>query len=369
LRAIVRPPEAIASLFARPAASLARWDAALRERAVFAVAGVDAHARIGQDDYQGRPTGWSLGVPTYAQMFRTVSQLVQLDAPLTGDAARDAAAVVEAIRRGRTYSAVRAIAEPAVMEFFAEQDGRRIEPGGALQAGRSAIFQVRVEAVPGAWIILVGDGQPLVTGRQSLITQRPVTAQAYRAEIFFPGRRVPWIVTNAIRTPPAPRAENPAAPIELATSLADPSGWAVEHDAASSASVRPEDGDLRFDVGLGGGTAAGQFGAAVVPLPAAAAMARVGFTIRASAPTRVSVQARQVQGRDGLRWRRSVYADTTPRTYVLALADFDAIGHETPIATIVEQGRVDALLFVVDTLNTASGVRTTVWIRDVRIGR
>ena len=82
-RSLIRGPEAIVSLFSRPARSLERWDAASRLRSVTGLAAVDAHANISTwDADEGEPRPWiMLARPTYAQMFRAVTQAVVIDEP------------------------------------------------------------------------------------------------------------------------------------------------------------------------------------------------------------------------------------------------------------------------------------------------
>ncbi|MFI5178775.1 MAG: PHP domain-containing protein, partial [Vicinamibacterales bacterium] len=90
LRAIVRSPESIATLFRRPARTLQRWDDVIQYRPVVALAALDAHARLpwpGAPDPRPRTL---LARPSYESMFRTLSQAVMLDAPFSGDAAADA---------------------------------------------------------------------------------------------------------------------------------------------------------------------------------------------------------------------------------------------------------------------------------------
>src|SRR5690606_28920500 len=111
VRALVRTPASIATLFDRPVPTLRRWDQWARQRPVVGMAAVDAHARIGIDEREEpRAERTILARPSYRDMFRTLVQAALLDGPLTGAADRDAAAIIDAIRRGQTYSAVAAIA-------------------------------------------------------------------------------------------------------------------------------------------------------------------------------------------------------------------------------------------------------------------
>src|SRR5690606_38071855 len=117
--AIARGPEAIASLFARPAQSLQRWDNQARARPVFGLAALDAHASIGWREQEEPRRSVAIAQPGYEVMFRTLAQVVVLDGPLSGDAAADAPRVLDALVAGRSYSVVRAFAWPALLELTA----------------------------------------------------------------------------------------------------------------------------------------------------------------------------------------------------------------------------------------------------------
>ncbi len=87
LRAIARPPEAIASLFTRPSRTLQRWDASTEGRPIVGLAAVDAHARL--DWRPAEPRVRTLVArPRYEDMFRALVQAVVLDRPLSGAAGR-----------------------------------------------------------------------------------------------------------------------------------------------------------------------------------------------------------------------------------------------------------------------------------------
>jgi hypothetical protein len=81
---------------------------------------------------------------------------------------------------------------------------------------------------------------------------------------------------------------------------------------------------------------------------------------------RISVQLRTSDvGRSLRRWLRSVYLDTTEREQTI---DFDdlAPSPETDLPKPpLEQ--VNAVLFVVDTVNTKPGTSGHVWIRRARL--
>ena len=107
----------LATLLDRPDELLSRWDTMTRDRSVVTVAAADAHARVGPG---GDPYGRSLSLhlPSYEQVFRTFSiSLPQVQ--LHGNAADDAGVVLDAIRNGRVFSTIDALASPARFTFTA----------------------------------------------------------------------------------------------------------------------------------------------------------------------------------------------------------------------------------------------------------
>src|SRR5688572_7406755 len=165
-RALVRYPfraaETLASLLDRPDVTLERWDAITQRRPVVALAGADAHARAGwmDDDVQGYRRGWFLRIPSYDASFRTFAMRVELERPLTHDAAADAAHIIAALRRGSVYSAIDAIASPAALEFSASSGDRQIKQGDVFQeTSVSLTFTARTNAATRGVIVLRRDGR------------------------------------------------------------------------------------------------------------------------------------------------------------------------------------------------------------------
>jgi hypothetical protein len=193
----------------------------------------------------------------------------------------------------------------------------------------------------------------------------------YRVEAAWPGANAPWIVSNPIvladgrfssaTTPPA--VPPPSEQREIATTSAS---WAVEREPSSSGEFRVESGTMRFDFHLGPGAPHGQFAAIASPVSPDAGVDRVMFDAHADRPMRVSLQVRIAGGKEGQRWRRSVYLDTAERPIAVRLQDFETADAPTTRRPIVAP--IEALLFVVDTVNTPPGRAGTVWLSNVRIG-
>jgi len=122
---------------------------------------------------------------------------------------------------------------------------------------------------------------------------------------------------------------------------------------------------LRF--ALSGTAADNPYAAFVIPANAAIATAdRLVFTARADRPMRVSVQLR-APGGEGERWHRSVYLDRTPRTIDLPFADFRPVSRTSAAQPVLS--KVDAVLFVIDAVNTKIGSNGQLTIGDIKYGK
>lgn len=91
-----------------------------------------------------------------------------------------------------------------------------------------------------------------------------------------------------------------------------------------------------------------------------AAYRSLTFTGRADRPMRIGVHLRPA-GRDNPpRWQRSVYVDESPRTITVEFADLRPVPRS--VAAAVPLASIDAVMFVVDTNNTAPGTSGVVTI-------
>ena len=108
---------------------------------------------------------------------------------------------------------------------------------------------------------------------------------------------------------------------------------------------------LRF--ALGGKLSDAPFVAFASGAPDIGGYAAVRFTGRASRPMRVSVQLRASPEQGSGRWRKSVYLDETARTVTLPFSEFRPTVNGLTAAPPLDS--ITALLFVLDTLNTALG--------------
>jgi hypothetical protein len=123
---------------------------------------------------------------------------------LTRDAERDSAAVVDAIRHGRVYSTIDALATPAVVSFSAVRGEVATATGDFVpDMGGDIDLRVDSNAPAGSRIVLMKDGEPFATVTQpSLRKLVPARRAVYRVEVQLAGAPgdppVPWVVTNPI---------------------------------------------------------------------------------------------------------------------------------------------------------------------------
>jgi hypothetical protein len=379
----VRPGETMASLFDRPVRTLERWDSQAVTRPLVAIAGHDVHARVPLSGRSDVGEGRSLGLPSYESAFRTLSQAVVLEAPLgrTADSVtRDAGAIVDAFRRGATYTVIDGLAGPATLDFHAVADGRTVRMGESVETGGPPQYVAIVKpAVRDAVTVLLRDGHEVATARGGgplLAPRTGDTRASYRVEVRLPRAPgtppVPWIVSNPIYVGvPANTAAPGPAPAAEARPVFDGTlaGWTIEHAVDSEGRVEVVSGaaqpSLRFTWRLGGGTPSGQYAALALPVPGLIVNKFTSLSVSAHAPRpmRVSVQVRIPQG-TGLRWKRSLYLDDSARDAVIDFADLKPI--EAPPGMRLDVSRIDTLLFVVDTVNATPGSTGELWIDDVR---
>jgi hypothetical protein len=219
--------------------ALRRWDALLAERDVAGLAGADAHSRLALTRTR------TLRFPSYQALFRQARNHLLLAEPLRGDAARDRAVVLDALRAGRFYIGRDALAPADGFSFTVEDGaGRRFTMGDQVEAGGSLRAMAGGRVPKATRVVLRRDGQVVGEGLSSLDVPLPGPG-VYRAEGWVPGWPVPWVVTNPVYVfdratrearrqraawPGAPAPPQQSAPL---TFTADPP-FTAEHDPDST---------------------------------------------------------------------------------------------------------------------------------------
>jgi len=390
-------PGTLAVLARYPAALFAERDVPSR-RPQLALAAVDAHARIGwqraADPLDGGRTVAEF--PSYRSMFGTFGLVVPwLDGTPSGEATRDARAVLHAIRHRRAYSAVFSMASPMWLSLELVEPAATATPGP--DARDEATLAVLSNAPAGATVHILRNGVPYretSSAEWSMPLPAGESGAMYRAEVWLPARRgwpaLPVAVSAArghnLALEPATGTHEPgtgsrppatgmvgAAPRAARGRPADGHdtdvevrGWHVEHDPASSGAMLPSAPVARAaaTLGLAPGTRVSQFSALVADLaPPPADATALHLELSASGPMRVSVQVREPRPGEGLRWRHSAYLDGTPRAVLLPLEDFRPI---RPASGRPPLERLHALLFVMDTVNARPGDSSSLTVHAIR---
>ena len=396
---LFRAPESLAALLDRPGNVLDRWDGLTFTRRVFVIAGIDAHAWLGWGqgtDPDERAA--HLPIPGYESTFRTFSNHVVLDAPLSGDPGKDAPALIDALRKGRLYSVIDALASPGGLSLSAASGSRTAMVGDDLAVEGDVQLRASVTAPPGTRIVLLKNGErvhEVTDGALEMNGGRDVAV--YRVEVYLrngPGTPpVPWIVSNPIyagysRGEPAAletqrqdrrAAARPAAPVAPAFRIPARSAEATtEFGRGDTSTLGPPPADprarriagaapLAWAFALSPGIPRGQFAAVQVPITGGlASFDRVRFTATSPRPLRAWVQLRAPVGNTE-RWGTTFYADAEERLIDLPLRSFLPIG-----VTSSEQpplDRVTSLLFVVDTLNFLPGTSGSMVLSEIAFVR
>jgi hypothetical protein len=355
-----RPAPAVVSLYDRPKA-IARWDSMLRNGRVVGLAGADAHARLGlregREPYVGPVF---VRAPSYRAVFEVASLRVGLEQPLTRNAARDADAIVTAIRAGHVHAVVDALAAPAFFEFVATGGGASAIEGDRLPGTEPFLLRVRSNPPAGGWIVLFRDGVEVHRVKERTLVYAGDRPGAYRAEVWIPARRadgfVPWIVGNPIyvggreRQAEAASAEmsGPVVRLDAADKL-----WGVERDATSRAELERSAGGVGLRFTLASAADVVPFAALDATTTIPPGSTGIAFRGRADRPMRLSVQIRVVTAGEGKRWQRSVYLDERDRDIVIPFADMTAAG--ALAAGPPDVPNVRTILWVADTVNTDRG--------------
>jgi hypothetical protein len=371
-----------------PGQALRRWDEMLLRRDVVGLAGSDAHSRL--------PVvkGWSVRFPSYAALFSQSRDHLLLDRPLSGDAAADRAAVLEAIRRGRFYLGLDALAPAREFTFtlLGDRGGRwtmgdHVPPQDGLRARAGG-------RVPeGTLIVLLRDGRPVGEGRETLDVALPGPG-VYRVEARVPGWRVPWVITNPVYVhdaatrearrragewpgPPGPLGEDrPLASLEGSPAFNpehDPSSWMDSVVAVPGEG--PEGGEaLKLEFRLGAPTPSQPFTwCALVNRQARdlAGWTGLRFRVRADGEYRLWAQVRDVNpasADEGLEWwLASARTRIEWREVQLPFARFRTINPRTDGR--LDPGKTRALVFVLDGASVKVGTSGTIWLSDVGVYR
>jgi len=368
----------LVTLLDRPDDLLNRWDTMIRERSVVTVAAADAHARVGPG---GDPYGRSLSVhlPSYEQVFRALSiSLPRVQ--LHGNPAEDAEVVLDAIRNGRVFSTIDALASPATFTFTATSGAQQAMMGERLSLDGPVMLRVESNGPDGSTIRLLSEGTAVATGALPVLEYTaPSKPAAYRVEIESPGApgspAIPWLLSNPIYVgiEAPPETSSRAAPIAQTVAVysnGPAADWRLEKSVRSEGTIgvaKSVDGtQLLLRYGLGGTRSESPYVAAVIASGSdLARFTGIAFTARAMQPMRLTFQLR-ASGAADRRWGRSVYLDKMARTVTIPFDEMLPLGAATGQPLLED---VRDLLFVVDTVHAKQGSSGQVWLDEIRYVR
>jgi len=356
LQYFVRPAPALASIFDRPVATFAHWDALTAHRPVVGLAGIDAHGGIGRGLEEGGKRRPALGtIPSYEASFQTFTTRVILDQPLSGDASSDARSLMASIRNGRVFTVIDALATPGFLDVDSDASGQQ---------------WVNYAIPDGGELIMIKDGhdsRPLQEGPSGRyrLSEEDKNAAVVRFEVrvpFAPGTPpVPWLVSNPTYFRPQVRDQS-VPPAAAALPLQQATQWHSEHDSRSTAKLMGLGGQVTLEYTLAAGERRSQFVAAAADIRGRTPrFTAIVFSATAARPTRLSVQLRYGE----LRWARSVYIDATARDVrvpVDRLVPVDFQKGQAPDASTA-----DSLLIVADLTNARPGDTNTVRVSNLRL--
>ncbi|HJN46597.1 MAG: CehA/McbA family metallohydrolase [Vicinamibacterales bacterium] len=369
-------------LMQRPT-TLARWDELLALRHATAIAGADAHGTL-------RPGPLSsLPLPTYEAVFRIAQTYVLLERPLSGDGPADITAILAALRRGRAYVGVGAVAAADRFYFLAERNDERWTMGDVLTHGAPVRLRAGGALPAGTRLTLYRNGVPVMTTEGPL--DADVTASGvFRVEAEAPGWTFPWIVSNPIYVlTDAERERRAAAAVLPDPIVADAASILDAFDSDSSFAAVGDDStvlDTRYidpGSGLNGSTAARiAFRLGVPNSEHPSPFASLG-----------SYQPRDLTGRDGL--VLSVRSDDTYRFWVQVrdrnpaapegtetwsisiktsdawqqvVVPFDRLRSVAPTSDgALDLDDIEAIVFLVDIGAVQPGTEGTIWIDDLGV--
>ena len=364
----LRPVAALGSLAGGQPALLQRWADLARTRRVVGIAGVDAHARMGTE---GDRAWMNLRLPGYQALLSTAQVSVELSAPLSGDAGRDAATILGALREGRSFSTITARAPAGRLAFEATRGDLKARMGQFLGGSGPIDLQVEGDAPAGWPIRIVCDGKTITqTLPSSTFHWRLDAGETGHACQAIAGRAGPteaafvtWAVTNPIYFRAADAVSPSAAAPTIARSspLGAQASWGVEHSPGSEASVAPSGATgVTLAYALAPGDRVSQYAALVTPdVGGIDGFQWMKTTLSADAPMRVSLQLRTP---DGHRWQRSLVVGREVTTQLVPVAAFAPVDGAPPLVP----DHVRSILVVVDTVNTPPGRRGTVTLHELR---
>ncbi len=166
-----------------PGINIAKWDQRSLTAPIYGYFSADAHLY-------------------YRAMLSLLRLHVLVDGPLDPDFETARSQVYGALRRGRFFNAVEAVAEARGFRFRASGGGRTWEMGETA-AGRGLTLEALAPFSFAREIRLIHDGRTIATSRGESLQAPSAGPGTYRVEVFLKersplGADIPWILSNPI---------------------------------------------------------------------------------------------------------------------------------------------------------------------------
>ena len=368
-----RPAETVTRLADQAEPQTPPWDAVAATRPLLLVAGADAHGGIVGDEARGT-WPWSVPVPNYDAAFAALSVHVRPRDAWTGEAAHEAAALVDGLRDRRAFVVFDGLATPASATLTVRTaDGVVTHEGGLVEASARLHLSLHHNGPTEAMTVVTRNGQPVATPTLGQVVEQDLSGEpgTYGVEVTWPGTHQRWLVMNPFTVTARMAGEPTAAAVrdirpEAWASLRVPTtSWALEHAPRTVASLTPVSEGLQFRYQLD--DSPNRVAAAVrrVDTVPSAWLEGLRVTAEAPVPTRVAVQVRADTGPEaGHRWQRSIRLDATRRTWTLDAQAFSPIDATRALADVADPV---SLLIVVDGVHSPAGATGTVLINEVAV--
>jgi hypothetical protein len=175
-----------------PQRNLREWQRLCANRRVPAIGGLDAH-QFGKRVGPFVP----LRLMSYARSFRQLRTHVLVERPLVGELEPDREQVYSALREGRCYIAVDALAPARGFRFWAEGPEGELPMGAEAPAGRYGLHAVLPAP---ARVRILRDGEELAARDAPALVVDVGEPGVYRAEALLRrhGRERTWVLSNPL---------------------------------------------------------------------------------------------------------------------------------------------------------------------------
>lgn len=190
LRACLQPGEALQGPRRK---TLERWDQLTQEKHIVAIGESDNHG------HHRRYFGFSRQIFSFDFAFRTIRTHVLLKEALSGNAAQDQVAILQALRDGSSYVSLDLWKDPAGFMFRAYNDTEETHAGGTLLRQGPSLLETKLPSA--GRLRLIRDGRIVKEERRRGHLQWDLDVPGvYRVEADqrVSGRWRPWIFSNPI---------------------------------------------------------------------------------------------------------------------------------------------------------------------------